>query len=67
MPKLTDKDAEVATNLEDADILHVVIDIASTAVSKKVALSEIKAFLKTYNDTLYATPAIAKKWGLIFG
>ena len=49
--KLTDKPA--ASSLNDADIIHVVQDVATTPVSKSSTWTLIKSFLKTYFDTLY--------------
>lgn len=50
--KITQLDA--VDTLANADLLEVVQDVATTPVNKKLTFTQLKAFLKTYNDSLYA-------------
>jgi hypothetical protein len=42
-----------ATTPVDADIMPIVTDISTTAVTKKITWANIKAAVKAYADTLY--------------
>jgi len=44
--------------LDNADIVPVVDDVAGTPVTKKFTFTTLKAFLKTYFDTLYSPGGI---------
>jgi hypothetical protein len=45
------------TTIDDTDLIVIVDDVAGTPVTEKRTFTNLKAFLKTYFDTLYATLA----------
>ena len=47
------------TTPADGDLLYTVVDPAGTPLDKKITWTTIKAFLKTYLDSLYATVLVA--------
>lgn len=47
------------TTPADGDLLYTVVDPAGTPLDRKITWTSVKAFLKTYLDSLYTTIAVA--------